>query len=201
MTVTPTADRPSTSTLALAGLALLVLLGCTAWARPLMLPDEGRYVGVAWEMMRSGNWATPTLNGLPFFHKPPLFYWINGLALKLFGTSCWAARTSSVLIGWMGGMGLYLFVRQHISHKLAWVSLLLLATMPFFFGGAQFANLDMLVGMLIALTVLAGAHAVMQQALGLPHKGWVWLTWVFAALGILAKGLIGAALPAAVLLL
>ena len=181
---------------------LLALWLCLAvgW-RSLGMPDEGRYSVIALDMALHNQWLEPLLNGLPFFHKPPLFYWINGLALKLFGTSCWAARTSSVLIGWMGGMGLYLFVRQHISHKLAWVSLLLLATMPFFFGGAQFANLDMLVGMLIALTVLAGAHAVMQQALGLPHKGWVWLTWVFAALGILAKGLIGAALPAAVLLL
>ena len=33
-------------------------LVATAWCRPLMLPDEGRYVGVAWEMMRSGDWLT-----------------------------------------------------------------------------------------------------------------------------------------------
>ena len=46
-------------------LLVLVWLAWTAWARPLMLPDEGRYVGVAWEMLRSGDWLTPTLNGLP----------------------------------------------------------------------------------------------------------------------------------------
>ena len=51
----------------------LLWLGCTAWMRPLSLPDEGRYVGVAWEMLRSGNWLTPTLDALPFLHKPPLF--------------------------------------------------------------------------------------------------------------------------------
>ena len=39
----------------------LLWLGCTAWLRPLFLPDEGRYVGVAWEMLRSGDWFTPTL--------------------------------------------------------------------------------------------------------------------------------------------
>src|SRR5450432_551296 len=58
-------------------------LGCLAWLRPLSLPDEGRYVGVAWEMLRSGDWITPTLDGLPFFHKPPLFYWITATALDL----------------------------------------------------------------------------------------------------------------------
>lgn len=55
---------------------LLVLLVCAAWlamlagARSLMLPDEGRYIGVAWAMLRSGDWLTPTLDGLPYFHKP-----------------------------------------------------------------------------------------------------------------------------------
>src|SRR4051794_21568336 len=57
---------------ALAAVAILAWLAATAWARPLWLPDEGRYVGVAWEMLRSGDWLTPRLDGLPFFHKPPL---------------------------------------------------------------------------------------------------------------------------------
>jgi len=33
--------------------------------RPLHLPDEGRYVGVAWEMLQAGQWLVPTLDGLP----------------------------------------------------------------------------------------------------------------------------------------
>ena len=57
---------------AAAALALLWLT-FSLGARSLTLPDEGRYVGVAWEMLRSGNWLIPTENGLPFFHKPPLF--------------------------------------------------------------------------------------------------------------------------------
>jgi 4-amino-4-deoxy-L-arabinose transferase-like glycosyltransferase len=74
--------------------ALIVLawVGAFAWLRSLMLPDEGRYVGVAWEMVRSGDWVTPTLNGLPYFHKPPLFYWITASSLTLFGNVEWAAR-------------------------------------------------------------------------------------------------------------
>ena len=45
--------------------ALFAWFAATAWMRPLTLPDEGRYVGVAWEMLRSGDWLTPTLDGLP----------------------------------------------------------------------------------------------------------------------------------------
>jgi 4-amino-4-deoxy-L-arabinose transferase-like glycosyltransferase len=66
-------------------LAALVWLGGLAWMRPLALPDEGRYVEVAWEMFRSGDRITPTLDGLPFPHKPPLFYWITAAAMHLLG--------------------------------------------------------------------------------------------------------------------
>ncbi|MEY4467341.1 MAG: hypothetical protein RIR21_1134, partial [Pseudomonadota bacterium] len=48
------------------GILLFLWLVATSWVRPLSLPDEGRYAGVAWEMVRSGDWLTPTLNGLPY---------------------------------------------------------------------------------------------------------------------------------------
>lgn len=180
-------------------LALWLLL--TAGWRPLAVPDEGRYAGIALDMARSGDWAVPLLNGLPFFHKPPLFYWITALVLKLAGPTLWAARTASLLGAWMMGMGLYLFIRRHAGQPQAWRGLMVLSTLPFFFGGAQYANLDMLVAGLISLTILAGAHAVLQAADGRPARAWVWLTYALAALGMLAKGLIGFVLPGAVLVL
>ena len=81
-------------------LTLLILfawLAALAWVRPLSLPDEGRYVGVAWEMLWSGNWLVPTLDTLPYFHKPPLFYWGTAAALAAFGVNEWAARLVSLL--------------------------------------------------------------------------------------------------------
>ena len=80
-------------------LSVLVWLGLSLWARPMALPDEGRYVGVAWEMVQSGNWLVPTLDGMPFFHKPPLFYWITALGIKLFGFHVASARLAPMLGG------------------------------------------------------------------------------------------------------
>ena len=57
------------SWLLLASLWLLLLL--LAPLRPLVVPDEGRYGEVGRWMLVSGDWLTPRLNGLPFFHKPP----------------------------------------------------------------------------------------------------------------------------------
>src|SRR5689334_14106977 len=93
-------------------LLTVVWLGASAGLRQLSLPDEGRYVGVAWEMLRSGDWLTPTLDGLPFFHKPPLFYWITAASLSLFGLNEWAARAAPIFGGFVAAASLYLFTRR-----------------------------------------------------------------------------------------
>jgi 4-amino-4-deoxy-L-arabinose transferase-like glycosyltransferase len=181
-------------------LLLLAWLAFSAGWRPLMLPDEGRYVGVAWEMLRSGQWAVPTLDGLPFFHKPPLFYWLSAGAMQLFGVTAWAARVPSLLGGLLAGIGLFLFTRRWGGgdERARW-ALLVLATQPFFHAGAQFANLDMLVAGCIAATVLLGAHAALLAAQGLPHRAPLLAAYAMAAAGVLAKGLIGFVLPGAAL--
>ena len=164
------------------------------------MPDEGRYVGVAWQMVQSGDWLVPRLNGLPFFHKPPLFYWLSAAGMWLFGLHEWAARLAPLAGAWLGCAALYLFMRRWSGARSAGIGVLVLATQPLFYGAAQHANLDMLVAGCITATILAGAHAVLLRRQALPNRWPVLALWTFAALGLLAKGLIGAALPALVLL-
>jgi 4-amino-4-deoxy-L-arabinose transferase-like glycosyltransferase len=185
---------------ALAAAAIVAwLLLSIAW-RPLMLPDEGRYAGVAWEMLRSGDWLTPRLDGLPFFHKPPLFYWITAASMALFGLHPAAARAASLLGAVAVGCALYLFVRRWGGRPAARAGLMVLATLPMFFLGAQFANLDMLVAGCIGCTVLLGAHTMLAAEDRQPHGRAAAATWAVAGLGVLAKGLIGFVLPGAILL-
>lgn len=177
-----------------------VWLWLTGWARPLSLPDEGRYVGVAWEGLQHGDWLVPTLNGLPFFHKPPLFYWITQAAMAVFGADVWAARTAPLLGGLAGAVSLFVLMWRWLSPRHARAALLVLLAMPLHFVGSQFANLDMLVAGLITATVAAGADAVLRLNAGLPHRRVLAVAYAMAGLGILAKGLIGIVLPGAVLL-
>lgn len=179
-------------------LALLWLM-LLAWARPLMLPDEGRYVGVAWEMVRSGHWLVPTLDGLPYFHKPPLFYWITAASLKLFGVWEWPARLASLLGAWFGAMAVFLLVRRWWSAQSAGLALATLLVLPMFYLGAQFANLDMLVAGCITTTIVLLAHAVLAMERDQPHRTALLGAYAAAALGVLAKGLIGFVLPALVI--
>ena len=147
-------------------LAIFAWLAATAWLRPLSLPDEGRYVGVALEMLWSGNWLVPTLDTLPYFHKPPLFYWLTAASMATFGINEWAARLCSLLAATGCALGVYHFLRRWAGEAHARLALLVLLTTPFFYGGAQFANLDMLVAACIAGTILCAAHAVLAAGDG-----------------------------------
>jgi 4-amino-4-deoxy-L-arabinose transferase-like glycosyltransferase len=174
---------------------IFVWLAVGAWVRPLTAPDEGRYVGVAYEMLRSGDWLVPRLDGLPFFHKPPLFYWIAAAAMSVLGPSEWAGRLPSLLGATLAAAGLWLFLRRRADAACAGLATVVLLTMPFFYVGAQFANLDMLVAGCISATVLLAADATLSKERGGRWRLALAGAFLFAALGVLAKGLIGFVLP------
>ena len=187
-------DRPGAASrdsgpAALTALALWLLL--TIGWRPLMLPDEGRYTEVAWEMLR-GDALVPTLFGVPFFHKPPLTYWINSLAMAVFGPHEAAARAAPAIGGWLLGLGLWWEVTARQGREVGPWALAILATMPFFFLGAQYANHDMLVAGCITMSVVCA-----RQLQRTPQRlAWCLGAWTAAAAGVLSKGLIGIVLPA-----
>ncbi|MER1967677.1 glycosyltransferase family 39 protein [Castellaniella sp. GW247-6E4] len=181
-----------------AGLTFL-WLAATTWVYPLLLPDEGRYVGVAWHMLESGDYLTPMLDGMPFFHKPPLFYWLTASSLALFGANAWAARLCSVLAATVLVTLFHRFLRVRANPRIAGYATLILAIQPFLFGASHYANLDMLVGAVIGLTVMAGATAVFRHEQTRPDRAAVLCMYAAAAFGFLAKGLIGVVLPGGVL--
>jgi len=67
------------------------LLVTSLLCRPLFPVDETRYLTVAWEMFSNHNWILPTLNGIPYHHKPPVLFWLINLMWGIFGVSQSAA--------------------------------------------------------------------------------------------------------------
>ncbi|HEU0230837.1 MAG TPA: glycosyltransferase family 39 protein [Burkholderiaceae bacterium] len=174
-------------------------VSATTWTRPLMLPDEGRYVGVAWGMLDVGQAWVPRLDGLPFFHKPPLFYWVTELSLWLFGVNEWAARLCSVLAATLMAAMFFWLIKTFADRRVAILATLVLVTAPFFVGGGQYANMDMTVAAAITATVVLGAAAVFRMERGERYRLVLTLAYAAAGFGFLAKGLIGIALPGGII--
>ncbi|QXL85368.1 glycosyltransferase family 39 protein [Comamonas sp. NLF-1-9] len=193
-TVPPEAPPPPWRWLALL-LGLLLLL---AALRPLSLPDEGRYAEISRWMLASGDWLTPRLDGLPFFHKPPLLHWLQAAVMGVLGVSAWAARLVPAAAAVLMVTGLYLAVRRVAGAALARRAALVLAASGVFLVGGQYVNHDMLVASFIASAIWCFALALLHGPR--PHAVLARLGFACCALGLLTKGLIGVALPGLVLL-
>jgi 4-amino-4-deoxy-L-arabinose transferase-like glycosyltransferase len=60
---------------------------------PGLLDDvDSVYIEIAREMMQRHDYVTPYINGIRFFDKPPLMYWMAAASMHLFGIHDWAAR-------------------------------------------------------------------------------------------------------------
>lgn len=176
-------------------LAMALWLLAFAWIRPLSDPDEGRYAVVALEMLRTGNWVTPYLNGLPFFHKPPLYYWLAAGGYEWFGVHAWVARLPSVSGAWLASMSLLVLARRYAGVSTARTAAVIFVTMPFAYLAAQYANMDMLLAGCMCACTACAFIATTESELGQPWRAWIMAAAVFAGLGFLAKGLIGLVLP------
>ncbi len=179
----------------LCGLAMALWLLAFAWIRPLSDPDEGRYAVVALDMLRTGNWVTPHLNGLPFFHKPPLYYWLAAAGYEWFGVHAWVARLPSMLGAWLASMSLLVVVRRYTNTSTAIATVIIFLTMPFTYLAAQYANMDMLLAGCMCVCVTCAFIATIESERGKSWHAWITAAGVFAGLGFLAKGLIGLVLP------
>src|SRR5258708_6425931 len=82
--------------------AFVLIWFCGIEQRRLLHPDEGRYAEIAREMAASDDWVTPRLNGIKYFEKPALQYWITAAAYSIFGVHHWTARVWPALSGFLG---------------------------------------------------------------------------------------------------
>ena len=190
-----TEQRKSWLTLAALFLLLLVL----AALRPLAVPDEGRYGEIGRWMLQSGDWLTPRLNGIPFFHKPPYLYWLEAASMAVFGVHVWAVRLVPALHAGLMLLVMYLSVRQFATEVIARRAVWMLGTSLSFLLGGQYVNHDMLVAAWIGVAIWCFALAFMQREK--PHANLARWGFVACALGVLSKGMIGVALPGLVLLI
>jgi 4-amino-4-deoxy-L-arabinose transferase-like glycosyltransferase len=181
------------------GLAVLLaaLWLATLGSRPLFNPDEGRYAEIPREMLSGGDWVIPHLNGLAYIEKPPLQYWATAVSYRILGTGEFAARLYTALTALGTGFMVWLLARRLWNPAAGVRAVAVLAGMLIFVVLGQLLTLDM--SLTFYLTVSLGGFLLAQQEK--QPRAWMLLAWAAAALGVLTKGLVAAAIPTAVLIL
>jgi 4-amino-4-deoxy-L-arabinose transferase-like glycosyltransferase len=183
--------------LGLAGLLIFVWLAILA-QRPLFNPDEGRYAEIPREMLSGGDWIVPHLNGLDYIEKPPLQYWATALSYSLLGVSNFSARLYTALAALASVLTVWFLARRLWGRDAGWRAAAVLCGMLMFLVLGQLLTLDM--GLTFWMTLSLAGFLLAQQPL-LASRRWMLLAWAAAALGVLSKGLVAAAIPAAVLVI
>ena len=165
--------------------------------RRLIHPDEGRYAEIPREMVVSGNWLTPRLDGIKYFEKPALQYWLTGLSYEAFGVRQWSARLWPALAGFLGVLFIGYVGLRLGDPRLGLYSAAALGGSVWYVLNAHILTLD--AGLTFWMSVGMGGLLLAQRGGATPRqeRAWMLVGWAALALAVLSKGLIGAVLPAA----
>ncbi|HSQ78832.1 MAG TPA: phospholipid carrier-dependent glycosyltransferase, partial [Nitrospirota bacterium] len=166
--------------------------------RALSVPDEGRYVEIPREMVSTGDYITPRLNGVKYFEKPVLFYWLESLSIRLFGLHEFTLRLWPALCALFGCLAVYVAGRRLYGRRSGLIASVVLATNLLYYGLGRAIVLDMPVTALLTgalFSFLIGMHEVP----GLRRRLFLWSFYAFSALAVLTKGLIGVFIPGMVI--
>lgn len=176
--------------LILAAALFFTRLGARAlWA------SEFRWAEIAREMLASGNYFWPTIDGRVYYDKPLGSYWLVVAAAHLRGTMDEAAaRIPCALAGLLGVATLMLIARRLYDWRVAaWSGFILATCYSFvFFSRHASADVETVTGELIALALFLRNE---------DRRGGAWVIglWLAMALTSLTKGLLGFVLPITVI--
>ncbi|UFP95011.1 ArnT family glycosyltransferase [Gloeobacter morelensis] len=151
---------------------------------------------VARQMFVTGDWVTPVFNGIRYFDKPVLLYWLMAMGFGVLGVGEWAVRLPSALFATVLVLATYAFALRLHGPRVALLAGTILAANPLFLALGRTGVTDM------------GLTCFMAAAL----FGWYWsysgrhpwgyrLGFAAVAGAVLIKGPIGLLLPGLIVLI
>jgi hypothetical protein len=162
-----------------------LLLFFTRLRSPLLEPDEARYAEIPREMLAEGRLILPVLHGQPYYHKPPLLYWLVMAGYALFGVHDWAARLVPCAAALATVLVTYGWGKRTLGVRAAFAGAIMLCLSARFVYFGRMLTMDSLLGFAVVSAWAAAHLAVQRREL---HRGWWVLSAVACGLGLLVKG-------------
>ena len=175
----------------------LVILCCMLFffrlgARPLWDVDEGMHASTSKEMVLSGNWITPTFNGINFYDKPVLHNWFVSLSFLVFGFTEFAARLPAAILGLGGVLITYLLGRRMFGRSVGFLSGAILATSVEYVVLSRTVVHDISLCFFVTLALLLFYMGFMDKD---QRKRYLIFFYIALGFAVLAKGPVGIVLP------
>jgi 4-amino-4-deoxy-L-arabinose transferase-like glycosyltransferase len=203
------ADRiPSGFTVARTWRALSFLALIAIWVAlegygifsPGLLDDvDSVYIESAREMLVRHDFVTPYVDGIRFFDKPPLMYWLASAFMRLFGIHDWAARLPLALLSLALFFAVYSLGSRLFGARGGLYSALVTATSigPYLFTRFFIPDVLLALWMTLAVHLFLKALSLLNEPL-VDHSRLRVICWAFAtvmAFNVLTKGLVGLVFP------
>lgn len=179
------------------GLSILFLLLYIAPlnVRPVATPDEARYGEISREMLVTGDFIVPRLNGLRYFEKPVLGYWLNAASMAMFGDNGFAIRLPSALAVGLTALTIFLMVQRfYRSDRTAMLATLIYITFVGIYGVGTFCLLDSLLTVFLTST-LSCFFVARDSDTRRKRSVWLLLCGVFCGAAFLTKGFLAFVMP------
>ena len=161
---------------------------------PFYTKGEPREATVVWEIHTSGEWILPLRNGHIIPSKPPLFHWLGTLAaLACGGLSEFTIRLPSAVLAIAGVLLTYVTGLSLWGVEAGLVAALVLATSFEWVRAATTARVDMTLTVCMVAAFLSFQHLYRQRTVS---RGQSLVFFLLLGLATLAKGPVGAVLPA-----
>ena len=156
--------------------------------------DEVNFAEISREMIATGDYLRIHVNFLPFWEKPPFFFWLQASAMQVFGVSEFAARLPNAICGMLTLPLLYQIGRKLHHHRfgILWAFVYLGTILPhlYFRSGIidPFFNLFIFIGLYLFILFFWKKEG--QADIALKHNQWTYLFWAgfIIGMGILTKG-------------
>jgi len=94
--------------------------------------DEINFAEISREMLELKDYFRVSINFEPFWEKPPFFFWLQALAMKMFGVDAFAARLPNAICGLLT-IGLLYKIGERLYHRqfgFLWATVYLGTTLP-----------------------------------------------------------------------
>jgi hypothetical protein len=152
--------------------------------------DEINFAESAREMLVTGNFSRVQIDFHPFWEKPPLFFWMQALSMKLFGINEFAARFPNALIGILTLLTLYLVGKRLYDEKfgLIWALAYLGSFLPHLY--FKSGIIDPFFNFFIFLSVIFLAKSIKETG-GKKGFKYAFLAGISIGLATLTKGPVG----------